>query len=105
VDDVGESFYREAVERLERSRVAVPLASAHLVYGEWLRRSVPDTNFSRSANQYANARSMRVRRSWSKTQIARLAAQARRDNPYGAVRGTARDDRPATVVGSLCGFP
>jgi DNA-binding CsgD family transcriptional regulator len=34
----AESLYREAIERLGRSRIAVHLARTHLVYGEWLRR-------------------------------------------------------------------
>jgi DNA-binding CsgD family transcriptional regulator len=34
----AELLYREAIERLERSRIAVHLARTHLVYGEWLRR-------------------------------------------------------------------
>jgi DNA-binding CsgD family transcriptional regulator/tetratricopeptide (TPR) repeat protein len=36
--NAAESRYREAIERLARSRIAVHLARAHLVYGEWLRR-------------------------------------------------------------------
>ena len=33
-----EACYREAIERLERSRAAVELARSRLLYGEWLRR-------------------------------------------------------------------
>lgn len=37
-DRVAEGDYREAIERLESTRITAHLARARLIYGEWLRR-------------------------------------------------------------------
>ena len=36
--EVADRFYREAVDRLSRTRLRPELARAHLLFGEWLRR-------------------------------------------------------------------
>ncbi|WP_105969075.1 LuxR C-terminal-related transcriptional regulator [Streptomyces geranii] len=108
----ADPLYREAIERLGRSRVTVHLARTHLVYGEWLRREnrrLEAREHLRTAHDMlrgfgASAFAERARRELVATgesvrqrtvdvresltaqeaQIARLAAEGRTNSEIGA---------------------
>ena len=108
----ADALYREAIERLERTRIRVELARARLLYGEWLRREgrrVDAREQLRAAHETfslagAEAFAERARRELTATgetvrrltvetrdaltpqeaQVARLAQQGRTNQEIGA---------------------
>jgi DNA-binding CsgD family transcriptional regulator len=82
----AERLYREAIERLDRTRIRTELARAHLLYGEWLRR---ERRRSDARAQLRTAHDM-----LAEMGMAGFAERARRE--LKATGETARKRAPAT---------
>jgi DNA-binding CsgD family transcriptional regulator len=80
----ADALYREALERLERCRIVVHLARAHLVYGEWLRRE----------NRRMDAREhLRI----AYEMLSRIGAEAFAERARGELLATGETVRKRTV--------
>jgi len=80
----ADALYREAIARLQRSRMAVHLARAHLVYGEWLRRE----NRRMDARQH-----LRI----AYEMLGRIGAEAFAERARGELLATGETVRKRTV--------
>jgi DNA-binding CsgD family transcriptional regulator/tetratricopeptide (TPR) repeat protein len=89
-DAAAEDGYREAIDRLGRTRIRVDLARAHLLYGEWLRR----------ANRRADARQqLRTAHDLLMAMgVTAFAERARRELAATGEKVHARSTGPATAL-------
>jgi DNA-binding CsgD family transcriptional regulator len=88
--DTAETLYREATERLSRSRMRPEAARAHLVYGEWLRR----------ANRRVDARH-HLRTAYEALSTMGMDAYAERASHELAATGETIPKRPVNSVFQL----
>ena len=79
--DAAETLYREAIEALERTRVRVELARAHLLYGEWLgreRRRLDAREQLRTAHELFTQFSMEAFAERARIELEATGEQARK---------------------------
>jgi DNA-binding CsgD family transcriptional regulator len=82
--ETAEALYREAIDRLGRTRRRPELARAHLLYGEWLRRERRRRNARdqlRAAAEMFDAMGMQAFAARARAELSASGERARRRGP------------------------
>ena len=99
----AERLYREALERLSRTRVRAELARAHLLYGEWLRRQkrrVDAREQLRDAYEMLTAMGMEGFAERARRELLATGETIRKRAPGTAVELTPQEAEIARLAGS-----
>ena len=97
----AERLYREAIERLGRTRIRPELARAHLLYGEWLRRQKRRQDAReqlRTAHQMLAAMGMDAFAQRAARELGASAETARKRSVESMDRLTAREAQIARLA-------
>jgi DNA-binding CsgD family transcriptional regulator len=99
--DAAEGLYREAIDRLGRTRVRVALARAHLLYGEWLRREnrrIDAREQLRTAHQMFASMGADGFAERAARELLATGEQVRKRTPQTAPQLTARESQIAQLA-------
>jgi DNA-binding CsgD family transcriptional regulator len=98
----AEADYREAIERLGRTRMRADLARAHLVYGEWLRRQRRRTDAReqlRTAHERFDSMGIEAFAARAARELRATGATARKRNSETREHLTPREAQIARLAG------
>jgi len=99
--EVAERLYREAIDRLGRTRIRVELARAHLLYGEWLRRErrrVEAREHLRNAQAMLTAMGIEAFMPRTERELAATGERARKRTPDTREDLTAQEAQVARLA-------
>ena len=100
--ETAEDLYREAIDRLGRTRLRPELARAHLVYGEWLRRENRRADARvqlRTAHEMLNAIGMGAFAERTRRELLATGETVRRRTVESPSRLTAQEAAIARLAG------
>ena len=100
-DDAANDLYREAIERLGRTKLRPELARAHLLYGEWLRRQGRRVNAReqlRTAHELFATIGMEGFAKRARRELAATGEKARKRSPETRQELTGQEEQIARLA-------